>query len=273
MIEIAFPTRSRESAENRPIDPTTFTNEQRQHIFDTALTKWQRAFKPRTIKSFLSDTKLPEAQMNELKIIRRKGQQLATLYRFFDERGAIPEQYADLLRAMGNIKDAQTVNHGKRYKATAQEYGGQVRQALRQIEAFDQPLDLWPVNDGTYRERIKDTLKKINHRASQENLPITKFHKMRKDIRAMSFLLDLAAETKSIRTVDHVRVSAPLTQLSEELGIIHDNIVGLSLNGQEKYERAMAQIDKRQRNAIRKILSDLGHKGNSAQTFDISPFK
>ncbi|MFA6393213.1 MAG: hypothetical protein WCW54_03965 [Candidatus Paceibacterota bacterium] len=208
--------------------PNDFYNkESRRHSFEEARDAFEFVFDKEKLLYHL-EQKENEESLAYIKQVRRCGLSLRDLYRFFDVSHRCVEKLYKLMPLLCKYKD---------------NYWGSPQEEIKK-EIFENLDDLeFPINfgeDSKFKEYVKNVLLEIKQLLMEKQLPVEKFHTLRKRIRLFASLVQPAAAENCGGNFHWLFFS--LFKLSEEMGDHHDDLVSRGLNGEINYSESIVNV-------------------------------
>ena len=228
-------TRFEDIREPVDINPTVddfvsvFDNEEyRKHFFEEAKYSFEFALdKEKFIDNIQQEPN--KESFKYLKKIRRLGLILKAAYRFVDSGHKCGKSLDVFTRLLGEFNDSYWVAHSKE----------KVDEIVDMIDGLDFSVDFIDTSD--FKEYALDLLSEVEDLLEKNELPIKKFHSLRKKLRNFSnFMQVLAAENYG--KASHWLFYSIL-QLSTELGDAHDDLVQKGLKGEINYHESVVKIN------------------------------
>ena len=221
--------------ENPKINPKEdgFSNifenkEYRQHFFEEARKAFEFIFdKEKFIQNILLEPN--EESFSYLKQVRRYGLILKAFYRFSDISHRCGENLNHLLFLLGEYNDNYWIS-------TQLETRDEILNYLDDID-----LSINFISTQEFKEYTKSILSQIEILLQENELPMKKFHTLRKKLRLLSNFMQVAAAEDCGGNMHWLFYS--IFKLSTELGEIHDDYVQKGLKGEIEYQESIVKTD------------------------------
>jgi len=207
-----------------------YEKKSRQHSFEEAKNAFEFVFDKKKLLHHLEQKENKES-FAYLKQVRRHGLILRDLYRFFDVSHQCVEKLNRLMCSLGEYNDSYWVSPQEEVKK-------EISENLDNLEFpvnFDESLK--------FKEYVEGVLSEIQEILREKQLPVEKFHTLRKRIRSFASLIQPAAAENCGGNFHWLFFS--LFKLSGEMGDHHDDLILKGLNGEINYHESIVNIDPR----------------------------
>lgn len=238
------------AAELPKVNPTHFTAHERAHMFAIAASAWNTTFSHTSLNELLaSDSRrTAEEQFRALKDLRKFGMILKTGYLFFDDRQTAPAPLHLLIRSLGQLNDHFFTPDRDTHMA-------HVTAVLENVYTPDTTLNFQPATDDTYRSKVNTAISSISQGIQQPEVGVETFHDMRKTLRHLMNIFQLAAALTGHQQYEHLFTH--LDTLSSDLGKTHDSLVQQAYEGKIVYDTSQVVIDSVTQERVSRTLQAL----------------
>ncbi len=179
---------------------------------------------------------------------------MGSAYHFCNQTSPLPDDYVSFLKLSGKVKDAFNLDLGTK---PAQE----LKTLIAKSDLTQIPFSVIPVS--TYRQRLKIIAQRAKDTIAKEKLLIVEYHDMRKELRHVMNLFQIAAvadpNNQAILQTFHY-----LCVLNSELDDVHDIYVELALKGEIDYPNELMEIPHDLRLKVEKFLKFLDEKQSAS---------
>lgn len=228
-----------------------------QELLNLATAFWQRIFQPAdflvTLKTYLE---LPEDQYQKatqekqyLKKVRKAGLIYKSAYRFGDARRNLPETFDNFLVKLGQLNDHF-------YQPTGQGLAKEILEMVGDHDLSQPDSQVKPAESRELEARIDWIVKRCQVFLSEAELQVKDFHKLRKLLRHVMNLYQLAAVAK----IDDLNIRQTfqyICDLNSALGDEHDEVVKKDIAGIIAYEDERIPLDEGLKTKINNLVQKL----------------
>lgn len=220
--------------ENLPaLAASDFSALDRHEMFSLAESAWEEVYDPISLRTTLTTATSISSDGERLfiKSVRTYGRILRGAYKFFDARHEPPTALSNLVRAMGQFND----NYYSPDNTT------QRKTLLSSMDEYSMEPDFEPASDTSFQTTFRRFLTDIRHRSTHETLLAPEYHDLRKGIRHLLSIVQLAMVLKN--DPNKSALYAHMNLLSDDLGTEHDLIFLRAMNGDIDYNTTVVQIN------------------------------
>ncbi len=185
-------------------------------IFDLSREKFLKKFDQEQLVKVLQQIQkkdeLTPKQFRKLKRIRLRAQRLRAVYEFFDERHHTPELFDRFVVLYGKLKDALSA------EADARPQAANLLGFLKTNHVASLLEDFQPARLQSLTQYAEARFEKLNKWADKNKLPVKKYHKLRKGLRSIYYVLNF------LEIAHTEELMGDLEDLELSMGSKHDRV-------------------------------------------------
>lgn len=195
------------------------------------------------LKEYVATPEIERKQKTKLKHYLKEIRK--TAFDFYSTTGT-PENLRIFSTQLGKANDGYTMKQGTK----------RARRILLLLESNDlSSFSFTPAPLSTAQEKINSMKSKIESAVSKTTLLVPVYHEVRKDLRHMKYLFQIAA-VQNTKSPELHQTHHFLSVLNSQLGKVHDQYAKLKLTDEPKYMQTQMQIPPDLQKKIRLFYSN-----------------
>lgn len=243
--------------------PEAIKNEEDlKNAYNLALQFWNEHFDVHELQAKLKEYLLLldiELDQNEdlrkyFKTTRKAGLIFRSARYFFHKNLLMPEAFNVFLKQMGQLNDSFFISKEKGSKKASL-----VLNVLSIVDSTN--LDFIPATMEEYHERVQAIVEKAKNFLNQDELFVPDFHTLRKDLRHIMNIYQLAA-ANNIENSDILQTFHFLLSLNSALGDVHDDFVKKKIAEDIDYDSTRMVIPDDLKNRLQDFYDELSELNN-----------